>query len=238
MSLPTYERLVAVQSSIEQALEKECDHDGEVGSVFVPWIGRAARVGGLYFVGIGLDANAAVEGQTFEQSLSITGAFCGPTRHDRSRTPFWSVFDKMTLRFLGGPYEATSDRWGWSNLLKIGWSKGSPSGWPPKLVNLQAEACAAAFAEEIAGLSRSLIFVGSGNDYGILDSKVAPLSTWSQDREEAGFWWWHDKATGNLFVHSNHPRKIRQGGGETQLLRSLGELASQYGLFEGQDRSS
>ena len=58
----------------------------------------------------------------------------------RQRTPISRIHAHLavpkwinTHEILSGPYHATTERWGWSNLLKISWSKGSPAQWPAEL---------------------------------------------------------------------------------------------------------
>jgi hypothetical protein len=132
--------------------------------------------------------------------------------------------DVLTRALLGGPYDATADRWGWSNLLKIGWSPGAPADWPSQLIERQQGACAAALREELGQLRNSLVFVGSLDDFGILGEAPGGVPAWHGDDDKAtGIWWHRDEASGNLLVHGNHPSEARRG--------LIGELALERTVF-------
>jgi hypothetical protein len=144
---------------------------------FVPWAGdRLIASGrGIYYVGIAIDADATKE-HTFESSLRDTEAFCKhPTL---GRAPFWRFLNRLSHELLGAPYAQTQSNWGWSNLLKIGGTSGSPGEWPSGLTESQRPACIVAFREEIAQLKDSQIVVASANEYGILFEAVGEQSRW------------------------------------------------------------
>ena len=92
-----------------------------------PWAGqRLAEAGGIYWVGAATEGAYGSEGeQTFEACHERPARLCDRGPHARAHTPLWLFLDGLTRALLGGSYDATTDRWGWSNLLKIGWSAGS-----------------------------------------------------------------------------------------------------------------
>lgn len=203
MSKETFAKL----SEVQQRLAREM----EPSDVFVPWAGKnLSEERGIYFVGIAKDAERAGPDQTFEAQLRFAGEMCGQGPNDRGYTPFWRFLDGLTRPLLGGAYHETSDRWGWSNLLKIAYNKGSPGNWPATLKEQQREACVTALTEEFAQLRQSLVFVASRDDYNILD-QLLQSSDWSNEfYERAEFCWMKDKSSGNLFIHGKHPSYLQR----------------------------
>ena len=135
MSEATFERLSDVQQRLAPDMLTRPDLRGlQPSNVFVPWAGsNLSAQRGIYYAGIAVAAEAPREGQTFQGELTSTEDFCGHGRHGRDHTPFWRFLDRLTRLLLGGAYHETSDRWGWSNLLKIAGSEGPPSAWPAML---------------------------------------------------------------------------------------------------------
>jgi hypothetical protein len=215
MTRPTFERLAQSRAQLlDQGFAPATPERAGVAGVFLPWAGpRLAEAGGIYWVGAATEGVYGAEGeQSFEACHERAARLCDRGSHARAHTPLWLFLDGLTRALLGGSYDATTDRWGWSNLLKIGWSEGTPEGWPSGLVERQQAACAAALREEVAQLRRSLVFVGSLDDFGILGEALGGSPAWHGDHDEAtGLWWFRDEASGNLFVHGCHPSAARRG---------------------------
>ncbi|HYZ33649.1 MAG TPA: hypothetical protein VE684_15365, partial [Crenalkalicoccus sp.] len=58
---------------------------------------------------------------------------------------------------------------------------------------------------------RSLVFVGSRDDFGILGEALGGMPDWHGDQEEAaGIRWFRDEALDNLLVHGCHPSAARR----------------------------
>jgi hypothetical protein len=184
-----------------------------VAGLFVPWSGaQLAARGGIYWVGAGTEGDyGATDDQGFEACHERSARLCDRGAHGSAHTPTWMFLDTLTRGLLGGPYDATAGRWGWSNLLKIGWSVGRPEDWPSELIERQQQACAAALREEFARLRDSLIFVASLDDFGILGEALGGLPVWHGRDEATGLWWYRDAASGNLVVHGCDPAAARRG---------------------------
>jgi hypothetical protein len=121
---------------------------------------------GICYVGMATDGDYwADDPQLFDQRVQIAESLCN-NRHDRARSPFWQFLDGLTWALLGAPFNETSDRWSWSNLLKIGWSVGNPNQWRPPVEPLlkekQRDVCIAALREEFVKLHEILIIIASG----------------------------------------------------------------------------
>jgi hypothetical protein len=213
MTESTFARLTAAQRRLARDFRARPELGGLApSSVFVPWAGaKLAKQRGIYYVGIAVDAEGAAEDQSFRARSMATENFCGHGRHGRDHSPFWKFFDALTRALLGGAYHETLDRWGWSNLLKIAASEGSPGNWPTDLVEYQREACITALREEFAQLRQSLIFIASYHEYGILRRILPDEEHWGKEFEASGgFWWLQDPKTGNLYVHSYHPSHMQR----------------------------
>lgn len=121
-------------------------------------------------------------------------------------SPFWRFLDELTVPLLGGPHFDTRKRWGWSNLLKIGGSqKNLISKRDAEFIKIQREACKQTLQEEFAQLSRSLIFIGSNDEFGILRPILNEEASWDK-HDDSGLLWKFDARSGNLFVHGYHPK--------------------------------
>jgi hypothetical protein len=214
MTRPTFERLAQVRAQlIDQGFAPAMPERSGIAGLFLPWAGqRLAEAGGIYWVGAATEGAYGSEGEpTFEACHERAARLCDRGPHARAHTPLWLFLDGLTRALLGGSYDATTDRWGWSNLLKIGWSAGEPETWPPGLVERQQAACAAALREEFARLRQSLVFVGSLDDFGVLGEALGGSPAWHGEHDEAtGLWWFRDEASGNLFVHGCHPSAARR----------------------------
>jgi hypothetical protein len=195
MSEDTFNHL----SAAWQRLESE--HVG-VSNVFVPWAGEDLKAAGqgLYYIGIAVDKAAKTGDQHFDNALRSTEAFC--LRPARGHAPFWRFLDQLTRELLGGPYDQTQRRWGWSNLLKIAADSGEPSSWPERLRAEQLSACKLALQEELSNLKKSIIVVVSNKEHGILDAVLGDTVQWQPHGSQIS--WCRDQHS-NLYVHCNHP---------------------------------
>lgn len=214
MARPTFERLTQLRRQlVDQGFASATSDQAGVAGLFLPWSGHqlAARHG-IYWVGAGTDGSyGADREQTYEACHERAARLCDRGPHALAHTPVWLFLDRLTRALLGGSYDTTSDRWGWSNLLKIGWSTGSPETWPAELVERQQHACAAALREELGHLRDSLVYVGALDDFGILGEALDGAPAWLGEHDKASsLWWFHDKASGNLLVHGCHPNAARQ----------------------------
>jgi hypothetical protein len=165
----------------------------------------------------------ADEPQNFDARSQVARSLCANGRHERAHRPFWQFLDGLTWALLGGPFDETSDRWGWSNLLKIGWSGGNPEEWPspikPKLIDDQRSACVASLRDEFEELHDSLVVIVSSNTFGVLDNadlfpQLVPGwqdkydDNWNKDYESStGVWSFKDTHSRNLYIHAEHPRR-------------------------------
>ncbi|MCB4825460.1 hypothetical protein [Roseicella aerolata] len=215
LTRPTFERLAQIRGQLIGQGFASATADGPgVAGIFLPWAGRQlAEAGGLYWIGAATEGPYGAEGeQSFEACHERAAVLCDRGPHAHAHTPLWLFLDGLTRELLGGSYDRTTDRWGWSALLKIGWSTGRPEDWPPELVERQQATCAAALREEIAHLRHSLVFVGSLDDFGILGEALGGVPNWHGEQDDAtGLWWFRDEASGNLFVHGCHPSAARRG---------------------------
>jgi hypothetical protein len=134
---------------------------GELAGVFVPWAGAELKQkGGIYYIGMATDRDTdGSTKQSFKTRLAITTDFCTKGRHFRASSPFWQFLDGLSWALFGAPFHETTNKWGWSNLLKIGWSSGNPHQWRapvrPSLIDEQRVTCSKALSEEFTGLEDS-----------------------------------------------------------------------------------
>ncbi|HWX48412.1 MAG TPA: hypothetical protein VNZ61_10185 [Roseomonas sp.] len=212
----TFENLARVRNELirQGFVPASADRPGVAG-LFLPWVGQnLAEAGGIYWVGAATEgAYGADDEQSFETCHERGARLCDRGPHARAHTPLWLFLDGLTRELLGGPYDTTTMWWGWSNLLKIGWSAGEPEGWSAELVERQQRACALALREEFGQLRNSLVFIGSLGDFGILGEALGGAPTWHgrEQGEAAGPWWFRNEASGNLFAHGSHPSAARRG---------------------------
>jgi hypothetical protein len=216
MCRTTFDELARIRVSVNNG-PLSPRKEGRLAGIFVPWAGaRIKDAGGIYYVGMATHGDYwADDPQIFDQKLQHAESLCN-NRDDRAPSPFWQFLDGLTWALLGGPFDKTSDRWGWSNLLKIGWSTGNPNQWrapiEPNLEDAQRDSCVTALREEFEQLHGSLIVIGSGNTFGVLESpdlleKLVPQWNWNKDNEQTGVWWFTDSKSGNLYVNCEHPRR-------------------------------
>ena len=191
--------------------------EGSVAGIFSPWRGAEIDRGGLYYVGIATNgAYYADEEQSLDACLSRAALIAAGEaslevgeKDSTGHSAFWRFLNQLTMSLLRGSYKETASRWGWSNLLKIGWSHGAPASWPKPLITGQREACRSAFAEETSTLRDCLVIVASSEDFGCLDDLKA-RGSWQKDlRDPHDLDWWFDQEKGSLWIHSNHPNHMR-----------------------------
>lgn len=215
LSRRSFERFRALrQDLLDAGLAPATAAQPGVAGLFLPWSGQhlAARRG-IYWIGAGTEGRyGAEEAQSYEACHERVACLCDGGAHARAHTPVWLFLDDLTRALLGGSYDATAGRWGWSNLLKVGWSEGPPAAWPGELIERQQQACAAALREECAHLRDSLICVAALDDFGILGEALDGTPDWVREHDDAArIWWFRDRASGNLFVHGCDPTAARQG---------------------------
>lgn len=191
--------------------------EGSVAGIFSPWSGAEMDRGGIYYVGIATNgAYYADKEQRLDACLrraALIAAGDAPLEEGEKDTTgnsaFWRFLNELTTGLLGSPFKEATSRWGWSNLLKIGWSREAPASWPKPLISGQREVCRMAFAEETAALQNCLVFVASNEDFDCLVDLKA-RGPWHEDlRNPHDLDWWFDHEKGNLWIHSNHPNSMR-----------------------------
>jgi hypothetical protein len=214
MTRPTFDLLVDVRRQLAEGVGPP-PPSIDPSYIFVRWAGEQliAKGRGIYYVGI---ANAEEGGssQSFEGALKGTEEFCRcPTV---GYSPFWRFLDRLTRELLNGPYDQTQEWWGWSNLLKVAGSAGSPDTWPLSFREKQRPASLLALQEEIGRLRDSLIVVVSANEYGILDRTVGERDGWDthvieSTRGKAGVRKLRGPM-GNTYLHLPHPNYMMRRG--------------------------
>lgn len=210
MTQPTFDMLAVC---LRQLSDKSVAEGIGPSHIFVPWAGEQliAKGRGIYYVGIALNAEGRAEQKKgFQECLQGTENFCRRDLTSRRGTPFWRFVDRLSLEILGETYSLTQEKWGWSNLLKVAGSAGSPARWPDALIDGQRTACIAALREEIARLRDSLIVVTSANEYGILFKAVAEENLWDKQPRQSNIWWLRDPVSGNTYVRCYHPNNMQQ----------------------------
>jgi hypothetical protein len=202
----------------------------EVAGIFVPWAGpRLIRDGGIYYVGIATDGpDGADDPQTFEQRYGATESVCNGERHERSNSPFWRFLDGLSSGLLGAPFHKTADRWGWSDLLKIGCCSGSPKNWPKLVKTAQAPACIESLRHEFSRLQQTLVFIASAEKLGILDESLPKEPQWDKSDKDAGIYWWWEQESSNLYVHGYHPNAAQFQGSFDEQLNKTVDLARRH----------
>jgi len=192
-----------------------------IAGIFVPWAGdRLIGEGGIYYVGIATRGEFwASDTQDFDTRLGVTEQ-CVSGR-EGCETPFWQFLDGLTWALFGAPFDQTKEQWGWSNLLKIGWSEGNPG---QRLRDDQRDICAKSLREEFEQLHHSLVVIASSGTQNVLDHpavfpqlvprwKASWSDNWHQNYDtQTGIWWFKDVYSGNLYVHNYHPRRMVQAG--------------------------
>jgi hypothetical protein len=187
--------------------------DDNLAGICVPWAGsRLKKEGGIYYVGMATNGDYWTgHPQTREGCLKLAKGLCTNRTDHLARTPFWQFLDGLTWGLFGAPFHESAERWGWSNLLKIGWSVGNPNEWrppvKPALINKQRDACVTSLREEFKKIRRSLIVVVSADTFGVLDA-VLESRNWNKEyHEQTGIYSFSD-SQGNLYVHGYHPRYL------------------------------
>ncbi len=186
------------------ASSEPCD---DPAGIFVPWAGKNLRLtGGLYYVGIATDGeyNHDVE-QSFSCCSKWSEELAQEGGNGRSHTPFWRYLNGLTNHLYGKDAALSSDNWGWSNLLKIGRTKGSPKDWPKTLINKQKDVAVFCLKHEFSILEKSIIFIGCSDDYGILDI-VLDNPEWNMEFKEIGLYYTINKS--NIYIWGYHPKYV------------------------------
>lgn len=202
---------------------------GDIASIFVPWAGPQLKTdGGIYYVGMATDGEFGGDStRTFSACYEETAKLCNGRPHDRSNTPFWRYLNELSINYLGEPYHRTAALWGWSNLLKIGYSRGSPKNWPREIQDRQRVACIASLRAELGGLRRTLVHVVSNNEFGVFQDALRPGVVWEKEYENDGIYWWWDDAAENLYIHGYHPKFVYCRPEYKQFARTL-DLANRF----------
>jgi len=205
-----------------------------VAGIFVPWAGPGLiRDGGLYYVGIATDGDyGADEPQTFEQCYEATVWVRNGERHEHSHSPFWRFLDELSSRLLEGPSHKTANRWGWSNLLKIGCRADSPGDWPELVKTAQTPACIESLRREFSRLHRTVIFIASNEKLGILDESLPKEPQWDKSDEDTGIHWWWEQESSNLYVHGYHPKYAQLQGFFDEQLNKTVDIARRHLCWE------
>jgi hypothetical protein len=198
---------------------------GRLAGIFIPWSGAELEAkGGIYYVGIATSGEfGGDEPQDIESRWAYTEDMCGGERHKSAHTPFWQFLDRLTLALLGEGFTRTRQRWGWSNLMKIGWSVEPLPRW---LAGRQADLCAAALREETAGLRNTLIFIATSEDHGVLERCLGAVA-WNKDHAADGVWWMFDARTRNVWIHGYHPAYLLTKRGRAAF---EGQVATAIGI--------
>ena len=198
LSKPTFARLLERQRKIS--------HLQPTGPM-LPYAGEdlVSGGGGIYFVGIATDGDFQSD-----PSLSYAARIERVARMVQSRqgaaSPFWRFIDQVCVRSFGRPFNECPERWGWSNLVKIGASEGVPT---PELAHAQRDLCVEAFAEELGSLRRALVVVLTAQTHGILEAALTSLAgrplTWDKRHTDAGIYTF-DPRPHLRVLHAYHPK--------------------------------
>jgi len=202
-------------------------HLSAVAGIFVPWAGpRLREEGGLYYVGAATDgAFWAQSPQRFEDCYQRTADICNGKRHNRSGTPFWRFLDRLSIALFNAPYERTTAYWGWSNLLKIGFTDGTPASWHKEVADRQRAACIESLRQELAHLKDTTVFVASNATFGILDEAIGDTVPWVKADEDSGVYCHQDTQSRNLYIWGYHPKAAQLGKFFDEELEMVSKLA-------------
>jgi hypothetical protein len=131
MTIELFERLNKIREALVANPAFARGPAERIAGLCVPWAGPGLKEsGGIYYLGMATSGDYWADApQTFDARSQVARSLCA-NRHERAHRPFWQFLDGLTWALLGAPFDETSDRWGWSNLLKIGWSGGNPDEWP------------------------------------------------------------------------------------------------------------
>jgi hypothetical protein len=230
MSKTTHAKLDDVRSRLVAFFGAGTEVTSGVGGVFVPWTGTSPLDNGIYYVGIGLHEDITPEGESYEESLRKIDQDCLIIATDRRHTPYWAFLGELTSRLWGTTPTKAADRWGWSNLIKIGWSTGAPAKWPEDVIAKQAEACGDALKEELTKVRNSLVLITSNKPYGVIERAFGDQSDWNKDQTSPWLWWKVEPSVGNLIVHTDHAKPLRLRGFWEPALVRICELCREHGV--------
>ena len=149
MSQGTFDKFAALQDELVKDYPRSSS--GEIAGVFVPCAGQCLKdEGGIYYIGMGTHGPYKTDN---DQTLAGCAEFAHTLCTGQIASDFWQFLDGLTLAVWGSRCGEITERWGWSNLFKIGWSRGNPSkGWPAPLLDRQRELCTNALYEELRNL--------------------------------------------------------------------------------------
>jgi hypothetical protein len=216
-----FHNLIAARNEIAGSFTAS-DKYGAAG-IFLPFQGKKLLDdGGFYYIGQATRGEwYADQEQTKPNSLSWSDDFInfegkptngGSLYGERNRN-FWKFCDLLSQSLFGGGMLETRQRWGWSNLLKIGayndyGAQHGPAQWGQAMRNIQREACTACLKNEISSLRRTVIYIASTEHFGICPDAFGE-DMWHQEKYEAvNDTWvrifpWNNN---NIICHGPHPR--------------------------------
>lgn len=203
------------------------DGKAAIAGLALPWAGdKLMAEGGLYCVGAATAGTfGACEPQTFDACGARSSNLCNRAR--RKCSPVFEVLDHLSHGLFGAGYKRFHARWGWSTLVKIGRTSGTPDRWPASHFNTQREVCARSLDSEFGHLRRSLIAIVTSDDFDMLGTVALRLQN-SVEFAYDGIRFFWDGPHENLYVQGADPNAaLAQGFGSGQLQRTV-SLARQY----------
>jgi hypothetical protein len=166
------------------------------------------KVRSLYVVGIAPDKDYAA---SVPPDFAAARIYCEHEWRDdpkgRSGSPWWRFVNGLTLDMYGKRHYDCTDCWGWSNLVKIAFNKGSPNDWPGDFIGIQKGLCVETLRYEFDQLTNATIFIGIGSD----DKRwkmlplILPEARWNPEHDNDGISFWDHKSTSNLYMWGCHP---------------------------------
>jgi hypothetical protein len=221
----TFEQLLAARTEISKEFKKNNKYDA--AGIFLPFRGKDLQEGGFYYIGQATRGDWwACEEQSAANSLLWSNEFIrsegkpvgGGTLYAEQHRNFWKFCDQMCRSLFDSGMLESRERWGWSNLLKIGaFNSGDrqdgPSSWGDEMHEIQRGACIACLRDEVSALQRTVIYVASTSDLNIC-KEVFGEAAWRRGEEVGDTWvrvfpWDND----NIVCHGPHPQAImRQQG--------------------------
>lgn len=182
----------------------------DMAGIFIPWAGpELLRSGGIYYVGQG---TRGWYGSDQSQTMEVCYKMLSDIERGelKEHTLFWKFLNRLSIALLGRPSQETAQRWGWSNMLKIGCRTNNAQGWPARAKDWQRDICIRALKEEFARLRHALIFIASNETFGVLEHCVPNWEARDKSQEEHGVHSQWDGAASNLYVNGYHPRAASQ----------------------------
>jgi hypothetical protein len=184
--------------------------------IFLPHMGNALQSGGgIYYIGQATHGWPEPAEQSAQACQAVTRAFLdsdsamldGGTLSTQWHTPFWRFLNLLCERILGARMLDCRERWGWSNILKIGASPDDPPKWGQEMVNVQRASCIASLEYEFDQLRNTCIYIASSsNDFGVV-RKVRENEKLRHDspaHKALGLQSYHGP-NGNVIFYGPHP---------------------------------